>query len=148
AIQISLYGLIGPTLASVLGGPWQAWAWGMWALVGLLGWMGGAFAARVLGGFLAVEITIIVCFTLAGFAHPASGITWIGLAPSHLVQPGFSGVLAFAMAAFVGIECPAVFAEEGRPKAVTRAVFAALAATAALYLLAALAYQQWTGLGQ
>src|SRR5262245_23449682 len=143
AIQISLYGLIGPTLAGVLGGSWQAWAWGMWALVGFLGWMGGLFAARVLGAFLVIEITVITLFTLAGFVHPAHGITWTGLAPSHLLQPGFSGVLAFAMAAFVGVECPAVFAEEGRPRAVARAVFAALGVTAALYLLAALAYEQW-----
>lgn len=146
-IQISLYGLIGTTLAGVLGGSWQVWAWAMWALVGFLGWMGGAFAAKFLGCFLAVEIAVIVCFVLTGFAHPADGITWAGLSPSHLLQPGVSGVLAFAMAAFVGVECPAVFAEEARPRAVARAVGIALGATGVLYLFAALAYEQWAGIG-
>jgi amino acid transporter len=107
--------------------------------------MGGALTARVLGCFLAVEIAVIVCFILAGFAHPAHGLTATGLTPSHLLQPGVSGVLAFAMASFIGVESPATFAEEGRPHAVGRAIGAALALTGALYLLAALAFQEWAG---
>lgn len=148
-IQISLYGLIGTTFAGELGGSWQAWAWGTWLIVAVLGWMGGAFAARVLGCFLAVEIAVIVLFALTGLTHRAAGTPmFTGLAPSHLLQPGVSGVLAFAMASYVGIECPAVFAEEGRPRAVGRAVALALAGTGVLYLLAATAYEDWVGASQ
>jgi amino acid transporter len=147
-IQISLYGLVGTTLSGVFGGGWQVWAWGMWMLVGVLGWMGGAFAAKVLGWLLAVEVAVIICFVLAGFAHATAGISWAGLAPSRLLEPGVSGVLAFAMAAMVGVERPAVFAEEGRARAVGRAIGIAVTVTTVLYVCAALAYQEWTGPGQ
>jgi amino acid transporter len=148
-IQISLYGLIGTTFAGELGGSWQAWAWGAWVVVAVVGFMGGAFTARVLGCFLAVEIAIIVVFVLTGLAHRSAGTPmFTGLSPAHLLQPGVSGVLAFAMASFVGIESPAVFAEEGRPHAVGRAVAVALAGTGILYLLAATAYEDWAGVGQ
>jgi amino acid transporter len=147
-IQISLYGLVGTTMAAVFGGAWQVWAWAVWLLVGVLGWTGGAFAAKVLGWLLAAEVTVIVCFVWTGFAHAANGVSWVGLAPSRLLAPGVSGVLAFAMAAMVGVETPAVFAEEGRSRAVGKAVGIAVAVTTVLYVAAALAYQEWTGPGQ
>src|SRR5215475_3290933 len=45
AIQISLYGLIGTTLAGVVGGSWQTWAFLMWLVVACVGLLGGASGA-------------------------------------------------------------------------------------------------------
>lgn len=149
AIQISLYGLIGTTLAGVLGGSWQMWAFVMWLVVGGLGLLGGASSAKVLGSFLAVELAVIVCFVVAAATHPANGVVHIdGLVPNRLFVAGVSGVLAFSMAAFVGVETPPAFGEEARPKAVGRALGLAIAVVGGLYLLVALAYGVWVGPGQ
>jgi amino acid transporter len=146
AIQISLYGLVGTTIASLLGGGWQLWAGVIWLVVGALGLLGGALGARILGSLLALELGVIACFIVTAFAHPAGGrIPVVGMAPSHLLVSGFAGVLAFGMAAFVGVETPPAYGEEARPGAAGRAMAVAVGFLGSFYLLAAWAFQAWAG---
>ena len=149
AIQISLYGLVGTTLAGLLGGGWQVWAAGIWLTVAGVGLLGGASSARVLGSFLAIELGVIICFIVAAFTHPAGrSVQLANLAPSHLLVTGVSGVLAFSMAAMVGVEIPPAFGEEARPRHDGRAMGAAVAFLGGFYLFAALSYSVWAGPAQ
>ncbi|MEV4411392.1 amino acid permease [Catellatospora sp. NPDC049609] len=146
AIQISLYGLAGVTLAGVAGGAWWAWAAGVWLIVGGLGLLGGATNAKILGSLLAVELAVIALFTVAAFANPAGGtVDLAGLELSSLLTTGVSGALAFAMAAFVGVESAPAFGEEARPGTVGRATYIGVAFLGCFYLLASLAYSVTVG---
>ena len=146
AIQISLYGLVGTTLAGVFGGPWQVWAAAVWLIVGTLGLLAGAVSAKILGTLLALELGVITFFDLASFAHPATGhVAFAGVEPSHLLVSGVSGVLAFSTAAFIGVETPPAYSEEARPGAVGTAMAIAIGFLGSFYLLAAWAYQTWVG---
>lgn len=146
AIQISLYGLAGVTLSGLVGGTWWVWAAVVWAFVGGLGLLGGGTNAKILGSLLAVELGVIALFTVAAFAHPAGGsISLAGLEPSNLLTTGVSGALAFAMAAFVGIESAPAFGEEARPGTVSRATYIGVVFLGFFYLLASLAYSVSVG---
>lgn len=150
AIQISLYGLIGVTLAEMFGGAWWVWAAVIWAVVAVLGRLRGVSNAKILGALLAVELGIIVLFDLAGFANPAEGsVSLVSLQPSSLVVAGLSGALAFSMAAFVGVETPLAFGEEARTgKEVGKATFVGIAFLGLFYLITAWAYATAVGPGQ
>src|SRR5262249_53972405 len=128
AIQICLYGLIGSTLAGLLGGPWWLWAGLVWLVIAVLGVLHVLFNARVLAWTLMVEIAVIALFDAGAFAHPAGGsISLTPLLPRRLLVNGVGGAVALGMAAFVGYESGPVFGEEVRgERTVGRATFAAL----------------------
>ena len=147
AIQISLFALIGTTLAGLVGGFWWWWALAAWVIVGALGRFRGAANAKVLGSLLAVEIATILLFDAAAFFNPASGpISLEPLMPSSLVATGASGALAFAMAAFTGAESPPAFGEEARSHgAVGGATFGGIVFLGVFYAVSASAYATAAG---
>jgi amino acid transporter len=147
AIQISLYPFIGTTLGGLFGGVWWAWAAVAWLAVALLGRFRGAANARVLGTFLAVEIGTILLFDVAAFARPAEGhISTTPFQASSLVTTGVSGLLAFAMASFVGVETPPVFGEEARTaKVVSWSTFTGIGFLGVFYAVTAWAYALASG---
>ena len=128
AIQISLYGLLGATLAGLVGGRWWVWAALAWLVVALLGVLHIGVNARVLAFALLTEVVVIAAFDLAAFTHPADGtVSLAGLDPNRLFVDGVGGVLALGVAAFVGFESGPVYGEEAKTgKTVARATFAAL----------------------
>lgn len=149
-IQISLFALIGTTMAGLYGaGSWWAWAAGAWVIVAVLGRFRGAANAKVLGALLAVEIATILLFDIAAFAHPAGGsISVAPLMPSNLMVSGAAGALAFAMAAFTGVESPPAFGEEARSaKVVSGATFGGIAFLGVFYALSSWAYATAVGPG-
>jgi amino acid transporter len=150
AIQISLYGLVGVTLAGMFAGPWWIWAAAVWAIVALLGRLRGVSNAKILGTLLAVELGVIVLFDLAAFGHSAeASVSLAPLLPSNLVVAGLSGALAFSMAAFVGVEAPPAFGEEARGgRAVGRSTFIGIFFLGLFYLAAAWAYATAVGPNQ
>ena len=150
AIQISLYAFIGTTLASLFGGVWWMWAALAWALVGTLGRFRGAENAKILGSLLAIEVATILLFDVAAIAHPADGhLSLDPLRPANLFTVGVSGVLAFAMASFTGVETPPVFGEEARsPKVVTAATLGGITFLGLFYAVTAWAYALSTGTGR
>ncbi len=150
-IQISLFALIGTTMAGLYGaGSWWAWAAGAWVVVAVLGRFRGAANAKVLGTLLAVELATILLFDIAAFAHPAGGsISVAPLMPSNLMVSGAAGALAFAMAAFTGVESPQAFGEEARSaKVVSGATFGGIAFLGVFYALSSWAYATAVGPGK
>jgi amino acid transporter len=147
AIQVSLYPLLGVTVAGVWGGVWWAWAGVAWAVVGLLGLRNVRLSARLLGITLCAEIALIAWLDLFAFTHPHGGhLTTIPLRPSELFGAGVGGVFALCCAAFAGYESTAVFGEETRGRrTVARATFIALAFLAVFYAASAWALAAFTG---
>jgi len=144
AIGTSLYGLLGATMAGLAGGPWWAWSAAAWAVVAGLGLLGGLASARVLGGLLAFELVLIVCYVVAALAQHQGSLSVTAFAPSALVVPGMAGAVAFAMAAAVGVETVPAYAEEARGGAVAvrRAMLAAIGFTGPFYAVCAWAMAQ------
>ena len=150
AIQISLFGLFGYTVAERLGGPWWLWAALAWSVIATLGVLRVVINARVLAWLLIAEVGVIALFDLGAFLHPADGmISVVPLRPSQLVVNGLGGVLAFGIAAFVGYEEGPVFGEEARSRAaVSRATFAALGFLGVFYAISSWALAVAVGPGQ
>jgi amino acid transporter len=126
-LQIALYGMFGPQLASQasthlgIHAPWWVWALGAWAVVALLGLLKVENTGRVLGVLTAVEIVVILALSISGLAHPAAGhLSFSALSPRALTSGGWgtAGVLAvIAVLAFSGFEQGPVLAEEAvRPR--------------------------------
>jgi amino acid transporter len=149
AIQIALYAFIGTTLTGLFGGVWWVWATVAWSVVAVLGRFRGAENAKILGSLLAVEIASILLYDVAAFAHPAEGhLSAAPLAPSNLFTVGVSGVLAFAMASFTGVETPPVFGEEARSsKTVWFATLGGIAFLGLFYSMTAWAFALASGTG-
>jgi amino acid transporter len=123
-LQIALYGMFGPTLASMAAAhlgvhaAWWAWALGAWALVAVLGLLRVDITGRLLGLLSAVEITVIIALSISGLAHPAGGhLSFATLSPKAITASGWgtAGVLAvIAVLGFSGFEQAPVLAEEAR----------------------------------
>jgi amino acid transporter len=147
AIEACLFGLLGATLAGMLGGYWWVWALAAWGIVGVLGVLHVRVNAQVLAVALVCEIGVVIAFDLAALLDPAGGeLSLAPLLPANLFGDGVGGVLALAVACFVGYESTLAFAEEARThKAVTRASFAALLFLGTLYTVSAWAIAASTG---
>ncbi|MFJ6200137.1 APC family permease [Micromonospora sp. NPDC092111] len=113
AIQTSLYGLFGATLAGQLGGTWWVWAGIAWVVVGALGVRAIVLSTWVLGGVLAVSLLLVGLFVVAGLASPADGgVSWEGFDVSGLAVSGIGGAVALCVAAFMGVDVSGSFVEE------------------------------------
>ncbi|MFG2059403.1 APC family permease [Micromonospora sp. NPDC048930] len=139
AIQASLYGLFGATMAGQLGGTWWVWAGIALALVGLLGMRAIALSTLVLATVLAASLLVVGVFVLAGLGQPAGGeVSWDGFNASGLAVGGIGGAVALCVAAFMGVDAPASFAEEAVDRrSISQATIAAVVILGAVYALAA-----------
>lgn len=146
AIQLGLYGLLGAGVANIAAGsfalevPWWVGALIALVLVGALGLLRIDVGAALLAVLVGLEIGAVVLYDVAALDNPADGAGWlVGLSPEMLFVPGVAAVLAFGVAAFIGLESAAIYSEECRNPRVTvrRATFAALAVTGILYTLSA-----------
>jgi len=136
-IQISLYGLLGDTLATNFGGPWWVWAGTAFIVVASLGRLRLNLNGSVFAWLLIFELTVLVIFNLAAFLHPAGGhVSFEPLSPDTLLAggAGVGGAFAFGVACFAGFETPAAYAEEARsPRAIALATFLGLGSLVVLY---------------
>lgn len=151
AIGTSLYGLIGATLADLMQfGPWWGWALGAWAVVSVLGLLGGLASARVLGSLLAFELVLIVCYIIAAVVQSPGPLLWSGFAPASLLVQGMSGAMTFAVAASVGVDTVPAYVEEARGggASVRRAMLGAVAFVGVFYAVCAWAMATAAGPGQ
>ncbi|MFY1683629.1 APC family permease [Micromonospora sp. WMMD730] len=139
AIQTSLYGLFGATLAGQLGGTWWVWAGIAWAVVGALGVRAIALSTWVLGGVLTVSLLIVGLFVAAGLGTPAGGtVSWEGFDASGLAVGGIGGAVALCVAAFMGVDAPGSFVEEAVDRrSVSRATITAVLVLGGVYAAAA-----------
>jgi amino acid transporter len=149
ALQISLYPLLGTTIAELVGaGPWWLWAILGWLIVLLLGQYPGAVGAKVLGVLLALEIAVVVLFIAAGFVHREHGAgTGAVFAPSSLLVSGaVATLLVYAAAAFAGTETVLAYTEEATShRALVAGTAAAIGGCGVLYCMASWAYGAWVG---
>ncbi|MEV6695301.1 APC family permease [Micromonospora sp. NPDC051196] len=134
AIQISLYGLLGATLAAHLGGTWWVWAGIAVTVVAVLGVRAIVLSIRVLAVVLTVSLLIVAAFVIAGTAQPADGLSWAGFHTSGLMVGGIGGAIAFCVAAFTGIDAPGSFVEEAvHRRAIGRATILGALALGGVY---------------
>jgi amino acid transporter len=150
SIECCLFGLLGATLAQMLGGPWWIWALAGWAVVALLGVAHVSVNATVLAGLLIAEVAMVVLFDLAALTHPVGGrLPLAPLWPTSIAGAGVGGALALCVACFVGFECTLAFAEEARNhRAVARASFGSLLFLGVLYTVSAWAMVAAVGVHQ
>jgi amino acid transporter len=148
SIQIGLYGLIGFEAKAFVEPRFHLdWAWWVWALIawfiiGVLGFLRIDLNARLISIFLLFEIVAVLTFDLGAFMHPADGhVALAGFDPRNLFTAGAGGVFAFAMAAFVGFESGAIYAEETRNArgTVPAATYVTVIFTGLLYAVSAFA---------
>lgn len=139
AIQASLYGLFGATMAAHLGGTWWVWAGIALAVVGVLGVRAIVLSTWVLTAVLAVSLLIVTVFVLAGVSQPGiGGLSWEGFDASGLAVSGIGGVVAFCVAAFMGIDAPGSFVEEAIDRrSVSRATIGGVVVLGGVYAVVA-----------
>jgi amino acid transporter len=154
AIQIGLYGLWGfaadgfAQLHFGLKLAWWVWALIGWVVVGALGLLKIDLNAKVLSVLLIAEVIAVLLYDFGAFTHPAGGsISTASLQPSNLFVDGIGAVFALTIAAFVGFEQGAVYAEEARDprRTVGRATYITVAITAVLYFVSAWAMSVASG---
>ena len=92
-IQAAIYGLAAATVQDLVvsyGGPdlpWWVWAFGLMAIVGVLGYRSIDLGAKVLGVLLVLEIGVIVALSVAVFAHGgAHGIDATSFMPIDVLR--------------------------------------------------------------
>ncbi|MET8263155.1 APC family permease [Micromonospora arida] len=141
AIQISLYGPFGATMADHLGGTWWVWAGIALVVVGVLGVRAIVLSTRVLAVVLAVSLLIVAAFVLAGVGQPAAGgVSWTGFHASGLAVSGIGGAVAFCVAALMGFDAPGSFVEEAVDRrSVGRATVGGVLVLGGVYAVAAFA---------
>lgn len=144
-LQVGLYGMIGPQLASFAADnfdvhlPWGVWAFGAWAVVTVLGLARVDLSGRVLGVLSVLELVVIATVTIRGLTHPAAGgVSFAALSPRSLHASSLGAVLAVAVLGFVGVEQGPVFSEEARDpqRTIPTATYISLAVIAAVYAAA------------
>lgn len=127
AIQISLFGLIGPAALSVLfGGPWWVWALIAWFVIAVVGTRAPGLNVGVLAILLVAQMVITASIAYLNLNNAADGISWSAFDPDKLFVAGVGGAFAFCMAAYTGFETPMTYSEEAKPHAVRRAAPLAL----------------------
>ncbi|MEV6671608.1 APC family permease [Streptomyces sp. NPDC051162] len=157
ALQFGIYGIFGFELSGLLDehlGIRVAW-WvpalaGVLA-VGVLGWLKIDLNARVLGALLLVECAMVVVFDLAGLTAPGrEGVSFHAFDPTTLGVGGLGTALCFTIAAFVGFEQAAVYAEEtSRPQVVVaRVTFLAVGFVALFFAVSSWALSVAAGPGR
>lgn len=147
SIQFCLFGLLGASLVSLLGGVWWGWALAAWAVVALLGVVHVAFNAAVLAVALVIEVVAVALFDAGALLHPAGG--HVDLSPLwrlDFTAGRAGGAVALCVACFMGYETALAFGEEARSHAaIARATFGSLLFLGGLYTVSAWAVTAATG---
>ncbi|MFC5718645.1 APC family permease [Streptomyces gamaensis] len=143
-LQFGIYGIFGYELSGLLDthlGVSIAWwvpALAAALAVGALGWLKIDLNARVLGVLLLIECVMVVVFDCVGLGSPgAEGFSLRAFDLDSLGGGGLGTALCFTIAAFVGFEQAAVYAEEtSRPQVVVaRVTFLAVGLVAVFFAI-------------
>lgn len=154
ALQIGVYGLLGQQVsdaAAELAGidlPWWLFVFVAITLVWLVGRRGIDVGARILGVLLIAETAILALLVVAVIAKGgAEGLSVATFTPSAMFAPGMFGVLAFAFAAFMGVESTALYRPEARDpeRSIPRATYGAVIFMGLFYCLVVWAIVQAFG---
>lgn len=146
AMQVGLYGMFGFSLSSLLSTlvgidvPWFASALAGWLVVGAMGLSRVDLSAKVIAVLVALEFVVVAIVDVMSLAIAPESVSTATLQPGAILMPGIGAMLAFGVAAFMGFESGAVYAEEARDprRAVSRATFIAVSIIALFY-----AFSSW-----
>lgn len=144
-MQVGLYGMLGFSAANL----WASLT-GMsvpWWVAGFLGWLVVAaagvrsidFSAKVVAVVVVAGIAVCVGVCVLSLATAPEGVTVDGLRPSQMFTPGVGVLVAFSLAAFMGFESGAIYAEEAREpeRTVPRATYIAVGLISVFYAVCA-----------
>lgn len=156
AMQVGLYGIIGFAASSFLEAlfgiaiPWWGVAFVFWAVVGALGLLRIDFSAKVIAVLVALEFLVVLVANVIGLGSAPEGISMAPLAPAELFTAGFGAVLAFGIAAFMGFESGAIYAEEAKDpeRTIRKATYIAVALIALFYAFSSWAFANGVGVSQ
>lgn len=156
AMQVGLYGIIGfasSSLLDVLFGiviPWWLVAIGFWALVAVLGVLRMDFSAKLIIVLVVLEFLVVIVADVVGLGNAAEGISFSPFAPSELFTGSFGAVLAFGIAAFMGFESGAIYAEEAKDpeRTIRRATYIAVVLIGIFYAFSSWAFANGVGVSQ
>lgn len=152
-MQIGLYGLFGFAASNMVATwtgteiPWWAFALLGWVVVGLLGVNSVDLSAKVLTILVALEFLVVAVVAALSLTNAPEGISAHGLMPDEFFTPGIGVLLAFGIAAFMGFETGAIYAEEAdNPKrTVARATYIAVTVIALFYAFSSWAFLMGVG---
>lgn len=156
AMQVGLYGIAGFAASSFLEAvfgvvtPWWAVALVFWIVVGTLGLLRIDFSAKVIAVLVALEFLVVIVADVIGLRSAPEGISLAPLAPAELFTTGFGAVFAFGIAAFMGFESGAIYAEEARnpERTVRKATYIAVTLIALFYAFSSWAFANGVGVSQ
>jgi amino acid transporter len=128
--------------------PWQAWAAVGVAFVLTLGRRDVHLNARLLGGALVLETTIVLALDVSILVQ--DGFDLSALDPGTVNSGSLGLALLFAFTCFLGFEATAIFGEEARDphRTVPRATWAAITVIGVFYALTALALVSAAGVSE
>lgn len=119
-MQVGLYGIFGFTLGLFLEAlvgvtvPWWVAALIGWLVVGLLGVNRVDLSAKVVAVLVTLEFLAVVGVDLLSLGVAPEGLSAEPVSASAVLVPGVGAMLACGVAAFMGFESGAVYAEEAR----------------------------------
>lgn len=156
AMQVGLYGIIGfasSSLLDVLLGvviPWWLVALAFWAIVGILGVLRIDFSAKVIIVLVVLEFLVVIVADVIGLGNAAEGISFVPFAPAELFTGSFGAVLAFGIAAFMGFESGAIYAEEAKDpeRTIRKATYIAVVLIGIFYAFSSWAFANGVGVSQ
>ncbi|MDO5051841.1 MAG: APC family permease [Pseudoclavibacter sp.] len=156
AMQIGIFALFGFTISDWLATrfgvetPWWMWVFAGIVVVGALGVNRVDLSARVIVVLVGLEFLAVVVFDVLAFVVAPEGANPAPLTPGAFFAPGIGAVLAFGVAAFMGFESAAIYAEEAeRPeRTIPRATFLAVGIVGVFYALSSWAVTVGVGAGQ
>lgn len=125
--------------------PWEVFAFGLLAVVLLLGIVGVDVNAKLLGVFLTAEMVLLLALDIAVIVNNGwSSYTPDSLNPGRVFGHGAGVALMFAALSFIGFEATAIFGEEARNprRTVPRATYLAILVLTAIY-----AVSNWAVIG-
>lgn len=143
AMQIGIFAMFGFTISDWLGTrfeivtPWWAWVLAGIVVVGIMGVQRVDFSARVIVVLVILEFLVVIVFDVIALSVAPEGVSAAPLTPGAFLGPGMGAVLVFGVAAFMGFESAAIYADDARQpeRTIPRATYASVAIIGAFYAL-------------
>lgn len=155
AVQAGVYGAFGYFMQDFISSHFQlALPWWVYALACalLVQWIGGRrinLSGKVLSGILVLEASILLVVDIAILVNSQARppLDLASFHPSAIFNQGFGASMVFVIAAYIGFEATAIFAEEARDprRTVPRATYLAVILITLFYMFCSWAIIEFYG---
>lgn len=144
-MQIGIFAMFGFSIADWLSArfglvtPWWVWVLVGIVIVGALGLFRVDFSAKIIGVLVALEFLVVLVLDVIAMTVAPEGYSLEPLNPASLLTPGVGVLLAFGVAAFMGFESAAIYANEAKDprRTIARATFLAVIVIGVFYAISA-----------